>query len=95
MVVHIKSGKRENGKSFCCNLYRKRSTPVKTKTSDGRVAPSGLRNGLADFPGVPAALHLVLESPLLGGFEALLAFLESRLAAGSAAVLSFTGASRS
>ena len=26
MVVHIKSGKRENGKSFCCNLYRKRST---------------------------------------------------------------------
>jgi len=24
MVVQIKSGKRENGKSFCCNLYRKR-----------------------------------------------------------------------
>ena len=23
MVVQIKSGKRENGKSFCCNLYRK------------------------------------------------------------------------
>ena len=26
MVVQIKSGKRENGKSFCCNLYRKRSS---------------------------------------------------------------------
>jgi len=26
MVVQIKSGKRDNGKSFCCNLYRKRST---------------------------------------------------------------------
>ena len=25
MVVHIKSGKRENGMSFWCNLYRKRS----------------------------------------------------------------------
>ena len=28
MVVQIKPGKRGNGKSFCCNLYRKRSTPV-------------------------------------------------------------------
>ena len=26
MVVQIKSGKRENGKSFSFNLYRKRST---------------------------------------------------------------------
>ena len=26
MVLQIKSGKRDNGKSFCCNLYRNRST---------------------------------------------------------------------
>ena len=34
MVVQIKSGKRENGKSFWDNLYRKRSTGIR----------SGLRN---------------------------------------------------
>ena len=33
MVVQIKSGKRKNGKSFCCNLYRKRSNGEKTLLS--------------------------------------------------------------
>ena len=31
MVVQIKSGKRENGKSFWDNLYRKRSIITNTK----------------------------------------------------------------
>ena len=50
MVVQIKSGKWENGKSFSFNLYRKRSTPVGeggTYMSDGSpanlIVGSGLR----------------------------------------------------
>ena len=40
MVVQIKSGKRENGKSFWCNLYRKRSTTPESSKGSLRVISS-------------------------------------------------------
>ena len=36
MVVQIKSGKRENRKSFWCNLYRKRSTSITHEKNPGK-----------------------------------------------------------
>ena len=43
MVVQIKSGKRENGKSFWCNLYRKRSNKEEEEEEVQPTGASGLQ----------------------------------------------------